>query len=64
MERKYYYISPSGVFQQSKLTRPLETGIYEIGLMVRDEYGAPMAYYFWLAWERLIFPCQNNGSRR
>ncbi|MFB9753709.1 PKD domain-containing protein [Paenibacillus hodogayensis] len=40
MERKYYYVSPSGQFVESKLTRPTEKGPYEIWLMVRDEYGA------------------------
>ncbi|MEF3306415.1 PKD domain-containing protein [Paenibacillus sp. GYB003] len=40
MERLYYYVSPSGQYVQSKLTRPTETGVYTVGLKVRDEYGA------------------------
>ncbi|WP_176706661.1 PKD domain-containing protein [Paenibacillus hemerocallicola] len=40
MERKYYSISPSGQYSESKMTRPTETGTYTLGLMVRDEYGA------------------------
>lgn len=40
MERKYYYITPSGQRVESKLTRPTATGTYSVGLMVRDEYGA------------------------
>ncbi|MFK7694431.1 PKD domain-containing protein [Paenibacillus sp. HJGM_3] len=40
MERKYSYISPSGTYVESKLTRPAETGTYTVSLAVRDEYGA------------------------
>ncbi len=40
MERKYYYTAPSGAYVESKLTRPMETGTYTVGLSVRDEYGA------------------------
>ncbi|WP_164821386.1 PKD domain-containing protein [Paenibacillus koleovorans] len=40
MERKYYYIAPSGTYVEAKLTRPAETGAYIVGLVVRDEYGA------------------------
>lgn len=41
MERKYYYVNKStGQYVDSKLTRPTAPGEYEVGLMVRDEYGA------------------------
>jgi hypothetical protein len=40
IERKYYYISPSGVSTQSMPTKPTEYGTYEIFLTVKDEYGA------------------------
>lgn len=40
MERLYYYVTPSGQYVESKLTRPAELGTYEVGLSVRDEYGA------------------------
>lgn len=40
MERKYSYISPSGVTAHEKLTRATEYGIYTVTLQVRDEYGA------------------------
>ncbi|WJH34573.1 hypothetical protein N6H14_33180 [Paenibacillus sp. CC-CFT747] len=40
MERKWWYLSPSGEYRTDKLTRPAELGTYEVGLQVRDEYGA------------------------
>ncbi len=40
MERKYWYTTPSGMYVEGKLTRPQEIGTYEVGLAVRDEYGA------------------------
>ncbi|MGZ9584161.1 PKD domain-containing protein [Paenibacillus marinisediminis] len=40
LERKYYYISPTGKVVNAKLTAPQEKGMYEIGLSVKDEYGA------------------------
>ncbi|WP_158289653.1 CARDB domain-containing protein [Paenibacillus flagellatus] len=40
MERRYYYVTPKGEYVESKLTRPTQLGAYEVGLIVRDEYGA------------------------
>ncbi|MFD2613775.1 CARDB domain-containing protein [Paenibacillus gansuensis] len=40
MERKYYYITPSGNYVNAKLASPQETGTYEAGMAVKDEYGA------------------------
>ncbi|SED12915.1 PKD domain-containing protein [Paenibacillus sp. GP183] len=37
---QYYYITPSGVTVNSKLTRPQEMGTYIVGMQVKDEYGA------------------------
>lgn len=39
-ERKYWYATPSGEYFDSKLTRPVEAGTYEVFMAVRDEYGA------------------------
>jgi len=44
LERKYYFISPSGVTKNEKLITPTETGTYTVGLAVKDEYGA------WSTW--------------
>ncbi|MFD2614730.1 CARDB domain-containing protein [Paenibacillus gansuensis] len=40
MERMYYYITPSGNYVSGKLTGPQEIGTYEVGMAVKDEYGA------------------------
>ncbi|MBH5318291.1 hypothetical protein I6N90_10765 [Paenibacillus sp. GSMTC-2017] len=40
LEKKFYYLSPSGDYVLEKLITPQETGLYKIGLAVRDEYGA------------------------
>jgi PKD repeat protein len=40
LERKYFYITPSGQTVEQKLVTPTETGIYTVGLSVKDEYGA------------------------
>jgi hypothetical protein len=40
LERKYYYVTPSGQTVNQKLVTPTETGIYTVGLSVKDEYGA------------------------
>ncbi|PZD95701.1 hypothetical protein DNH61_14405 [Paenibacillus sambharensis] len=45
MEKKFYYISPSGDYQATKLASPQEIGTYEIGMAVRDEYSAWSNYY-------------------
>ncbi|QGQ94487.1 hypothetical protein EHS13_05995 [Paenibacillus psychroresistens] len=58
LDRQYYYISPSGVTTNVKLTKPAEYGIYTVGMAVKDEYNA------WSDWtERTIFianPVPNN----
>ncbi|WP_373229482.1 PKD domain-containing protein [Cohnella sp.] len=40
LERKYYFITPSGTKVDQKLVTPQETGIYSVGMQVKDEYGA------------------------
>lgn len=40
LERKYYYITPSGTKVDHKLVTPREVGPYTVGLAVKDEYGA------------------------
>lgn len=40
MEKRFYYITPSGNYVPEKLITPQEKGTYEIGLAVKDEYGA------------------------
>lgn len=40
LERKYYYVTPSGITINRQLVAPTETGTYTVGLAVRDEYGA------------------------
>ena len=41
----FYYITPSGVMVKEKLVAPQEVGKYEVGMAVRDEYGAWSDYY-------------------
>ncbi len=50
LEKKFYYITPSGNYTAQKLVAPQETGTYEIGLAVRDEYGA------WSDWYVVMLP--------
>jgi hypothetical protein len=45
VEKKFYYITPSGVMVREKLVSPQEVGKYEVGMAVRDEYGAWSDYY-------------------
>lgn len=45
LEKKFYYITPSGKMVKEKLVTPQETGSYEIGMAVRDEYGAWSDYF-------------------
>jgi hypothetical protein len=40
LERKYYYISPGGTLKNMQLIAPSESGVYKVGLAVKDEYGA------------------------
>lgn len=44
LERKYYYVTPSGTKVNAKLVTPQETGTYTVALQVKDEYGA---WSFW-----------------
>ncbi|MFM9329038.1 PKD domain-containing protein [Paenibacillus mesotrionivorans] len=43
--RKYKYITPSGLEQEGKLTRPTESGVYTVSEAVMDEYGAWSDWY-------------------
>lgn len=40
LERRYYYVTPSGQRVEQKLVAPAEAGTYRVGLQVKDEYGA------------------------
>lgn len=40
MEKRFYYITPGGEYVAEKIVSPQEVGQYEIGLAVKDEYGA------------------------
>lgn len=40
LERKYYYITPSGTKVNQMLVTPQEVGTYSVGMQVKDEYGA------------------------
>ncbi|AJY73652.1 hypothetical protein VN24_02180 [Paenibacillus beijingensis] len=44
LEKKFYYITPSGNTVYEKLVTPQEKGMYEIGMAVKDEYGAWSTY--------------------
>ncbi|QKS46816.1 hypothetical protein HUB94_20245 (plasmid) [Paenibacillus cellulosilyticus] len=44
LEKRFYYITPSGEYVAEKLLTPQEIGQYEVGMAVRDEYGAWSAY--------------------
>lgn len=39
-EKRFYYITPAGLYVPEKLVAPTGLGRYEIGLIVKDEYGA------------------------
>ncbi|QKS47327.1 hypothetical protein HUB94_23270 (plasmid) [Paenibacillus cellulosilyticus] len=40
LEKRFYYVTPSGDYVAEKLLTPQEIGQYEVGMAVRDEYGA------------------------
>lgn len=44
LEKKFYYIAPSGAMSPTKLVTPAESGTYEIGMAVRDEYDSWSEY--------------------
>ncbi|MGU3473167.1 hypothetical protein ACLBWT_18715 [Paenibacillus sp. D51F] len=44
LEKKFYYVSPSGKFVRTKLVSPDEIGEYTVGLAVKDEYEAWSEY--------------------
>ncbi|OUM94964.1 MAG: hypothetical protein A9Z00_12000 [Thermobacillus sp. ZCTH02-B1] len=44
LEKKFYYITPSGRYVAEKLVVPDELGTYIIGMAVKDEYGAWSEY--------------------
>ncbi|GBG08081.1 hypothetical protein PAT3040_02648 [Paenibacillus agaridevorans] len=44
LEKRFYYITPAGEYVAEKIVSPQEVGQYEIGLAVKDEYGA------WSTW--------------
>ncbi|WP_168123608.1 hypothetical protein, partial [Paenibacillus sp. HB172176] len=45
MEKRFYHVTPSGAYIAEKLVAPQETGTYEIGMAVKDEYGAWSEYH-------------------
>ena len=45
LQKRFYYVTPSGAYKEAKLTAPQEVGTYEIGLAVKDEYGAWSGWY-------------------
>ncbi|NBD26523.1 hypothetical protein [Paenibacillus glycinis] len=45
LQKRFYYVTPSGAYKEAKLTAPQEVGTYEIGLAVKDEYGAWSDWY-------------------
>ncbi|MBB3069431.1 hypothetical protein FHS14_002421 [Paenibacillus baekrokdamisoli] len=50
VEKKFYHITPSGKYVTQKLVTPTEVGTYEIGMAVKDEYGA------WSNWYVVMLP--------
>lgn len=40
IEKKFYYVTPSGTTVNEKLVAPSEAGTYIVGMAVKDEYGA------------------------
>ncbi|MFD0674096.1 hypothetical protein [Cohnella sp. GCM10027633] len=44
VEKKFYFVSPSGNYAAGKLSNPEERGTYEVGMAVKDEYGAWSEY--------------------
>ncbi|MBO9598662.1 MAG: hypothetical protein J7559_12705 [Cohnella sp.] len=45
LEKKFYYIAPSGNTVAAKLVTPTELGVYTVGMAVKDEYGAWSNWY-------------------
>jgi len=45
LEKKFYYIAPSGNTVTAKLVTPTELGAYTVGMAVKDEYGAWSNWY-------------------
>ena len=45
IEKKFYYIPPSGTVRYEKLVSPTEVGTYTVGMAVKDEYGAWSDWY-------------------
>ncbi|WP_143044390.1 hypothetical protein [Paenibacillus sp. CF384] len=56
LEKKFYYISPSGTYTAAKLVSPQEIGTYEVGMAVRDEYDA------WSEWTVVLLPISKHAS--
>ncbi|WP_219838459.1 hypothetical protein [Paenibacillus sp. R14(2021)] len=50
LQKKFYYVTPSGVYKEAKLVSPQELGTYEVGMAVQDEYGA------WSDWDVVLLP--------
>ncbi|MBM7566728.1 hypothetical protein [Paenibacillus sacheonensis] len=50
LQKRFYYVTPSGVYKEEKLTAPQELGTYEVALAVKDEYGA------WSEWYVVMLP--------
>lgn len=50
VQKKFYYVAPSGTYKEAKLVSPQELGTYEVGMAVRDEYGA------WSEWYVVLLP--------
>ncbi|MEF3309344.1 hypothetical protein PV433_10560 [Paenibacillus sp. GYB004] len=49
-DRRYYYITPSGIRKDAQLVNPQEIGSYIVGMQSRDEYGAwsfPYEITYW-----------------
>ncbi|WP_229725277.1 hypothetical protein, partial [Paenibacillus abyssi] len=40
LEKRFYYITPSGNHVAQKIVTPQELGVYEVGMAVKDEYDA------------------------
>ncbi|WP_188532798.1 hypothetical protein, partial [Paenibacillus abyssi] len=40
LEKRFYYITPSGNYVAQKIVTPQELGVYEVGMAVKDEYDA------------------------
>lgn len=44
MEKRFYYVAPNGTYAAEKLVTPQLLGTYEIGMAVKDEFGAWSEY--------------------